>query len=57
MKHALAIFRKDVRHLWPRIAVVLAVELLIGWLSFSPPAGLDEVPYPPRLIELLAWGI
>jgi hypothetical protein len=55
MKPALAIFRKDVRHLWPRIAVVLAVELLIGWLSFSQPAGLGSVRYPLGLVELLAW--
>jgi hypothetical protein len=39
MKNALRIFRKDARHLWPRIAIVLAVELLVGWVSFSPPPG------------------
>jgi hypothetical protein len=37
MRNALRIFRKDVRHLWPRIAIVLAVELLVGWVAFSPP--------------------
>jgi hypothetical protein len=37
MRHALRIFRKDVRHLWPRIATVLAVELLVGLGSFVFP--------------------
>jgi hypothetical protein len=37
MKRILAIFRKDVRHLWPRIAIVLAAQSLFGWVSFSPP--------------------
>ena len=55
MRTALAIFRKDVRHLWPRIALVLTAELLIGWGSFSPPAGLDGVRYPLGLVEVLAW--
>jgi hypothetical protein len=40
MKRILAIFRKDVRHLWPRIAIVLAVELLLGWVSSSLSPGL-----------------
>ncbi len=55
MKPALAIFRKDVRHLWPRIVLVLAVELVIGWISFSPPAGLGNVRYQLGLVEFLAW--
>ena len=55
MKNALAIFRKDVRHLWPRIAVVLAVELVIGWTSFAPPSGFEGVRYQLGLVEELSW--
>ena len=55
MKHALAIFRKDVRHLWPRIAVVLAVELVAGWVSFSLPADPSGVRYSLGLVEQVAW--
>ena len=55
MNRTLAIFLKDVRHLWPRIALVLAVELLIGWISFSPPAGLANVRYQLGLVEVLSW--
>jgi hypothetical protein len=36
MRHALRIFRKDVRHLWPVIAVMQAVALPLGWGSSSP---------------------
>ena len=42
MRNALRIFRKDVRHLWPRIAIVLAVEFLIGWISSSPPPDMAQ---------------
>lgn len=33
MREALHIFRKDVRHLWPGILLVLAVTALEGWLN------------------------
>lgn len=33
MREALLIFRKDVRHLWPRIIPVLAVTALLGWME------------------------
>src|SRR5208283_6127454 len=55
MRHALAIFRKDVRHLWPAIAIVLAIELLLGWASFSPRAGLAGLRQGPDSIAALGW--
>jgi hypothetical protein len=42
MKPALRIFRKDVRHLWPRIAIVLALGLLVGAVSHLRPPGPSE---------------
>ena len=54
MRHALAIFRKDVRHLWPRIAIVLAIDLFVGWFSFATPPGLQDLRPPLRMIETLA---
>jgi hypothetical protein len=42
MKPALRIFRKDVRHLWPRIAIVLALGLLVGWIVHARPPGPSE---------------
>lgn len=55
MRPALGIFRKDVLHLWPRIAIVLAVELLLGCVSFWPPPGFASTRYLLGLFEILAW--
>jgi hypothetical protein len=55
MRPALRIFRKDVRHLWPRIAVVLAAELLLGCISFWPPPGLAGTRSLLGVFEILAW--
>jgi hypothetical protein len=55
MKPISQIFRKDVRHLWPRIAIVLAVELLIGWVSFATPPGLGNARPALSLLEGMAW--
>jgi hypothetical protein len=33
MREALQVFQKDVRHLWPRIVLVLAVTILLGWME------------------------
>ncbi len=55
MRPALAIFRKDVRHLWPRIATVLAVELVVGWVFLSPPPELGRVRHLVVDLEVLAW--
>ncbi len=55
MKQTLAIFRKDVRHLWPRIVLVLAVEGVIGWTLFSQPPELGRVQHLVVDLEFLAW--
>ena len=39
MREALLIFRKDVRHLWPAILLLLAFTALEGWLSAVAPLG------------------
>src|SRR5438477_3072586 len=36
MRQALIIFRKDVRHLWPGILMVLLFAGLEGWLNAGP---------------------
>jgi hypothetical protein len=34
MRQSLRIFRKDVRNLWPRIAVVVALEVALSWVRY-----------------------
>jgi hypothetical protein len=55
MGHALQIFRKDVRHLWPRIAIVLAVCFLSAWATYWPVAGAWTTRNILGLPSLLAW--
>jgi len=51
MRDALLIFRKDVRHLWPRILIVLAIAALEGLLNAAAPAG-----NPLQLSVVWLWG-
>src|SRR5208283_1124517 len=55
MGPALQIFRKDVRHLWPRIAIVLSVYFLAAWATYWPVAGLGTARNIAGLPTLLAW--
>ncbi len=55
MKRILGIFFKDVRRLWPRIAIVLVVELLIGWVWLAAPRGVANAWPALSLLEGLAW--
>jgi hypothetical protein len=50
MRTALLIFRKDVRHLWPRVIPVLAVTALLGWMECE----LYALKEPLRLVWLVA---
>jgi len=50
MREALLIFRKDVRHLWPRTIPVLACTALLGWIERLPLA----LSGPLRFLWLLA---
>jgi hypothetical protein len=51
MKQALHIFRKDVTHLWPQIAIVL---LLVAAFAFCTVRSNDPVPYQEPQLEFLA---
>jgi hypothetical protein len=44
MKHAINIFRKDVRHLWPRIALVIAAEIVV----------LNATAAPQHIVQMLS---
>jgi hypothetical protein len=48
MRQALRIFRKDVHHLWPLIALVLAVKAVELWM-------MRTVPKEEGLLWTLAW--
>jgi hypothetical protein len=51
MREILHIFRKDVRHLWPRIIPVLVLTGLRGWLECKASALLLSV----AILWLLSW--
>lgn len=51
MRQALLIFQKDVRHLWPRLAPVLVLTALLGWLEIDPFRLIGDV----AILWQLSW--
>jgi hypothetical protein len=54
MRSALRIFKKDVRHLWPSIVLVVGIELLAGWAASAPSPGMARAYLGLGWIQALA---
>lgn len=54
MNSALRIFKKDVRHLWPRIVLVVGIEVLARWAASAPWLGMAGAHMGLGAIETLA---
>ena len=56
MRDALRIFRKDVRHLWPRILLVVAAEMAASWAG-SAPAPARNWAVVSLFLRLVRWFV